>query len=94
MYDTGVRVSTPYFAAFCLEAGSSGPRVGFTAPRALGKATVRNRVKRRMREAVRRELWRLGPEWEIVFNPRRAAGDAPFELLVREVERLFARCKA
>ncbi len=84
----------PYFAAFCArEEAASGPRVGFTAPRALGKAAVRNRIKRRMREAVRKRLELLAPGWRIVINPRRAALEAPFEELAREVERLFARCK-
>jgi ribonuclease P protein component len=53
---------------------------------------VRNRIKRRFREAVRLHLDRLNPQWSIVFNPRRKALDAPMADLVREVERLFLRC--
>jgi len=69
-----------------------GPRIGFTTPRALGKAVVRNRIRRRVREAVRLHLEQLSPEWSIVFNPRRKAMEATFPDLEREVERLFQRC--
>ena len=69
-----------------------GPKVGFTVPRSLGGAVVRNRIKRRVREAVRLRLGELSPQWEIVFNPRRAAIDSPFTELTREVEKLFLRC--
>ena len=69
-----------------------GPHIGFTTPRALGKAVVRNRIKRRVREAVRFHLDRLNPQWSIVINPRRKALDAPTPELQREVERLFLRC--
>ena len=68
-----------------------GPKIGFTAPRALGKAVVRNRIKRRVREAIRLRLNQLNPQCEIVINPRRKALNAPFAELEREVERLFAR---
>ena len=61
-------------------------------PRALGGAVVRNRIKRRVREAVRCELDRLNPQWSIVFNPRRKALDASSADLRREVEKLFLRC--
>jgi ribonuclease P protein component len=66
--------------------------VGFTVPRALGGSVIRNRIKRRMREAVRSRLSALGPGWCIVFNPRRAALEAPLTALTREVDRLFSRC--
>ncbi len=93
VYDGGVRYSGPLFAAFCMrEEQPDGPRIGFTTPRALGKAVARNRIKRRVREAVRLLLDRLNPQWSIVINPRRRALDAPAPEIRREVEKLFLRC--
>jgi ribonuclease P protein component len=74
------------------EQQSDGPRIGFTLPRAVGKAVVRNRIRRRLREVIRLRLDRLNPQWSIVFNPRRKAFDAPIAELQREVEKLFLRC--
>jgi ribonuclease P protein component len=96
VYDHGTRYSGRFFAAFYLRGeqpdGKSVSRIGFTVPRSLGGAVVRNRIKRRVREAVRLRLEQLNPQWEIVFNPRRAAMDSPFSELVREVEQFFLRC--
>ena len=69
-----------------------GPHIGFTCPRALGKAVVRNRIKRRVRDAVRLQLDELSPLWSIVINPRRKALDAPVAELRQEIIRLFQRC--
>jgi ribonuclease P protein component len=69
-----------------------GPHIGFTCPRALGKAVVRNRIKRRVREVVRLHLDQLSPLWSIVINPRRKALDAPVAELHKEIIRLFQRC--
>ena len=93
VYDQGSRFSGPMFAAFCLRgAVDDGPRIGFTVPRALGKAVLRNRIKRRMREAVRMRLDGLKSSWSIVINPRSRSLTAPTAELEREVERLFQRC--
>ena len=86
-------MSGPYFSAFCLKrADGDRARVGFTAPRAVGNAVLRNRAKRRVREAVRLSLGRLDSPWEIVLNLRRSAVDAPFADLRREVDRVFEKC--
>ena len=53
---------------------------------------VRNRIKRRVREAVRLHLDRLSPQWSIVINPRRKALSASTQELQQEVDRLFLRC--
>ena len=55
----------------------------------MGKAVVRNRIKRRMREAVRLRLANLAPGFDVVFNPRRAVLAADFTSLAAEVDRLF-----
>jgi len=93
VYEKGTRHTCSFFAAFALrEPSLSTPRIGFTTPKALGKAVVRNRIKRRMREAVRLELASLSCEWSIVFNPRRKAQECPFTELQAEIRRLFIRC--
>jgi ribonuclease P protein component len=93
-YNQGTRFTGRYFAAFCLRVErSNGPRLGFTLPRAFGKAVVRNRAKRRLREALRVRLPEVAPEWDIVINPRRPAIAAPVEELRREVDRLVAQCR-
>lgn len=97
VYDNGFRFTTPLFTAFCLayetRDPASGPRVGFTVPRALGSAVRRNRIKRRIREAVRVVLGGIAPDWDIVINPRRSVFDAPFAALEAEVRELVNRCR-
>lgn len=93
MYDNGAKFSGPLFSAFYLRNnGERGAQVGFTCPRALGGAVVRNRIKRRVREVVRKRLDRIGAGWEIVINPRQRAMTAPFAHLEQEVEKLIQRC--
>jgi ribonuclease P protein component len=94
VYDEGSRFSCPFFAAFCLKQAEleNGPKVGFTVTKALGNAVVRNRMKRRLREAVRLQLSGLPPTWMIVMNGRRALLEGEFSAIQREVGRLFAQC--
>ena len=71
-----------------------GPRIGLTVPKALGKAVDRNRIKRRLREAVRRALPLLQAPVDVVLHPRRGARDAAWPALEREVAGVFRAVQA
>jgi ribonuclease P protein component len=95
IYDKGIRVSSPLFAAFCLareNGGDKGPRLGLTTPRALGGAVVRNRIKRQFREAFRQHRAEFGAQWDIVINPRRAASTAQFSEIERALAKVIQKC--
>lgn len=68
------------------EAGE--PRLGMTVSRKVGKAVVRQRIKRRLREIFRRWPGRaeLGAV-DVVVHVKPPAARADFEALRREVER-------
>jgi ribonuclease P protein component len=68
----------------------SGFRVGFTVGRALGGAVQRNRMKRRLREAVRLARTAMGPDVDVVINPKKSILTADFATVVTEVSRAFA----
>ena len=68
----------------------SGLRVGFTVGRALGGAVQRNRMKRRLREAVRLTRTFTGPAVDVVINPKKAVLQADFDALLNEVQKAFA----
>lgn len=69
--------------------GIPGLRVGFTVGRALGGAVQRNRMKRRLREAVRLTRPTPGATADVVINPKKAVMTAEFSLLLNEVRQAF-----
>jgi ribonuclease P protein component len=68
----------------------SGLRVGFTVGRALGGAVQRNRMKRRLREAVRMSRPLAGVAADVVINPKKSLLTIDFAALQNEVSRAFA----
>ena len=71
------------------DAALRGLRVGFTVGRALGGAVVRNRMKRRLREAVRMSLPASGIAADVVINPKKSLLTAEFADVLNEVRRAF-----
>lgn len=58
-------------------------RVGITVSKKLGKAHVRNRTRRRLREVYRLNEDAFKPGWDIVVVARSKAVEAPFDKLTK-----------
>ena len=71
------------------DADNTSPRIGLTVGKVLGKAVDRNRIKRRMREAVRKNLSSLSAPVDVVLHPRRSVIDLEFATLDREIAQIF-----
>jgi ribonuclease P protein component len=68
---------------------ASGLRIGFTVARPLGGAVQRNRIKRRLREAVRLSRPPVGVAADVVMNPKKSLLTADFDAVLNEVRRAF-----
>ena len=66
-------------------------RFGFAASKRIGKAVVRNRVRRRMREAVRLRRDLIAEGWDMVFIARSAIQYATYDEITRAVQDLIER---
>jgi ribonuclease P protein component len=91
IYDVGRKIVRRGFVLFYLPNGTPDHRLGITVTRRIGKAVVRNRCKRRIRDAFRRHRQELGQVGvDCVVHARSAIGT----LTGREVEEEFRRCGA
>jgi ribonuclease P protein component len=68
---------------------SAGPRVGLSVGKVIGKAHERNRIKRRMREALRRHVDLLSTGFDLILHPRRSVLTVEFAKLEAEVVRIL-----
>ncbi len=101
----GTRFSCPGFTMLrAAEAATPGLRFGFTVTRRLGKAVLRNRIRRRLRAAVQAALAEqafaeqalagqafAGQAMDLVILARGAAADLPFATLRADIARAMQR---
>ena len=91
VYQQGRKHFSGNMIAFYRESGrTTGPRVGFTVGKVLGGAVERNRIRRRMRAAVRRHLGELTRPLDLVLHPRKSVLTIEFAELETEIAQLFA----
>jgi len=89
VYKRGKRHFAANITVFYLRrADTEGARFGFTLPKFLGGAVERNRIKRRLREAVRLHA-RLFAPIDIVINPKKSALKAGFVEIERDIQRVM-----
>lgn len=84
-YSQGRRIPSSSFTVIVCPSGQRHPRLGVTIPKSVGGAVVRNRVRRRLREAFRRNREIIRAPMDIVLHVRPAAAGARYEKLESEL---------
>jgi ribonuclease P protein component len=81
----------PLLILFAARSESGTTRIGITVGRQVGGAVVRNRVRRRISESVRKRHEGLPVGWDLVFVARAASAEAGYWELAAAVEALLVR---
>lgn len=81
----GRKAGRPGLVLQALPQPGGGLRCGFTATKKIGNAVVRNRCKRRLREAARLLLADGPPGWDLVLIARDATPDRPWDKLLGDL---------
>ena len=77
VFQQGKKLLSPLFVLYILPTSKPHSRLGLAVSKRIGSAVVRNRVKRRLREAFRRHKDLLNPYCDVVVVARSAAANAP-----------------
>lgn len=85
VYEQGRKIQFRHFTAFVLTKEDNGPRIGITATRKIGNSVERNRARRLVREAFRKNKWLVPTGVDIVINVKRPLVEAHY----RDIEGEF-----
>lgn len=91
VYRKGKSVACRELVLIYAKSRSDMVHVGFSVGKKLGNSVVRNRVKRRLREAFRPNLPLLLPGFDLIVIARDAARDAPFSSLADSLRYLLRK---
>lgn len=83
VYDKGERLFTAHFVLYIAENNLPYHRLGTTVSRKIGKAVIRNRIKRFLREIFRAHRELIPRHYDVVVNVRKSASTASFDELRR-----------
>jgi ribonuclease P protein component, eubacterial len=89
IYKNGEAVSSPLFTLLYVRAGSV--RIGVSVGKKIGKATVRNLVKRRVKECFRALIPSISGKYNYVVAAREAAAGANSSELSAELQKALKR---
>jgi ribonuclease P protein component len=93
VFQHGTKLVGPMFVLYILPTSASHPRLGLSVSKRVGKAVIRNRIKRLLRELFRQHKALLQPACDVVFVARQGAAEASLAEYTRQFLQLLRRCQ-
>jgi ribonuclease P protein component len=91
VWDEGKAYAHPLVILRVRPNGRESCRFGFVAGKKIGKATVRNRVKRWMRASVHQHLHGIASGWDVILIARASAAQSNFAEMSAAITQLLQR---
>lgn len=91
VYSKGHRSVGPVFAVYCRRNGRGLNRIGITVSNKVGKAVVRNGIRRRVREIYRLREAGIKPGFDIVIVARQRAAFSDYHAMERDICAQFGK---
>ncbi|PRX31860.1 ribonuclease P protein component [Orenia metallireducens] len=93
VYKYGKSIADRYIVLYVLHNSSSERKVGYSVSKKIGKAVVRNRIKRVFREAYRHNKDKLITGIDIVLIARKPIVDTSYQQIDKSLNHLFKKAK-
>ncbi|MDS1029832.1 ribonuclease P protein component [Bacillota bacterium LX-D] len=90
-YNKGKYLTGQYVIMYYLKNGLSVNKFGFSISKKVGKAVVRNKIKRRLRECCRLNNSRLAQGYNIIFVARSKIKGIKYVLVEEEIINLLSK---
>lgn len=84
IYKNGTHFTSSALVLYVATSRTKSIKVGFAVTKKLGKAVVRNTIKRRLREIVRNQLPNLKQNYNIIIVARENVANFSFEALSKQ----------
>jgi len=91
VYDEGRKFQARYFTAFVLPNSGPQSRIGITVTRKIGNSVERNRARRLVREAFRKNKWLVPQGVDIVINVKKPLVEAGYSDLEGDFRNFLER---
>ncbi len=92
LYRTGETITGRYLVLYFKKNKLNKNRLGITVSKKVGKAVVRNYVRRLIREVYRLNEYRIASGYDIIFVSRVRCGEADFHTVRKEMLSHLGRC--
>ncbi len=91
VYKSGRRISSPFFVMYIKKNDLGYSRLGVSVSKKVGKSVVRNKIKRQIKEIIRKNYDFINSGWDIVFSVKPTAVQLNYAHMEKEIISLLKR---